>query len=132
MVEPALVAQIARASMERIDVPFTVKCRLGVDHHDDYAFFRDFIDQVADAGVTTFIVHARIAILDGLSPAENRTVPPLMYEHVYRLRAERPDLELILNGGIGLLFYPSSKRRAEPMWSSFHFLAFHHPAHSRI
>ena len=78
----------------------TVKCRLGVDDDDDYGRFRGFIDQVADAGCGHFVIHARNAWLKGLSPKENREVPPLRYDWAYRLKDERPDLRIELNGGI--------------------------------
>jgi tRNA-dihydrouridine synthase A len=77
-----------------------VKCRIGIDDHDQYAFLRAFVDEVAAGGCRTFVVHARIAILAGLSPRENREVPPLRYPDVYRLAAERPDLVIVINGGI--------------------------------
>jgi tRNA-dihydrouridine synthase len=78
----------------------TVKCRLGVDEDKDYEQFRAFIDRVASAGSGLFVVHARNAWLKGLSPKENREVPPLRYDWAYRLKAERPDLQVVLNGGI--------------------------------
>ena len=80
--------------------PVTVKCRIGIDDQDEEADFQRFIDVVAAAGCTTFVVHARKAWLKGLSPKENREVPPLDYARVYRLKAARPDLEIVLNGGI--------------------------------
>jgi tRNA-dihydrouridine synthase A len=85
---------------ESVSVPVTVKCRIGIDDHDDYAFFERFIDTVRAAGVDTFIVHARKAHLQGLSPKENREVPPLRYEVPLRLRREHPELRVILNGGL--------------------------------
>jgi tRNA-dihydrouridine synthase A len=81
-------------------VPVTVKCRIGIDDHDSYEFLRAFVDEVAAAGCSTVVVHARIAILQGLSPRENREVPPLRYPDVYRLKRERPDLTIVVNGGI--------------------------------
>ena len=100
MAEPRLVADCVRAIRAAVQVPVTVKHRTGVDHVEDYAFLRDFVDTVADAGCRTFFVHARNAILKGLSPKENREIPPLKYEYVQRLKRERPDLEIVINGGI--------------------------------
>ena len=100
MAEPATVAACVTAMREACDRPVTVKTRIGIDGHDSWEWFRDFVLRVADAGCETFIVHARIAILDGLSPKENRTVPPLNYPRVYRLKETRPDLRVVLNGGI--------------------------------
>jgi tRNA-dihydrouridine synthase A len=99
MAEPTLVADCVRAMREAVSVPVTVKCRIGIDDHDDYAFFERFIDTVREAGVDTFIVHARKAHLQGLSPKENREVPPLRYEVPLRLKQEHPELTVILNGG---------------------------------
>ncbi len=106
MREPALVAEGVAAMIDAVaasgrDVPVTVKCRLGVDEDADYAVFESFIDTVAAAGCGIFIVHARNAWLQGLSPKENRDVPPLRYEWAYRLRRERPALTVVVNGGIG-------------------------------
>ncbi len=100
MREPALVAECMAAMRAAVAIAVTVKCRLGVDEQEDYASLRDFVDQVAAAGVDTFAVHARKAWLSGLSPKENREVPPLRYEQVYRLKSERPDLRIVINGGI--------------------------------
>ncbi|WP_222565815.1 tRNA dihydrouridine(20/20a) synthase DusA [Novilysobacter antarcticus] len=100
MREPALVASSVKAMIGGCDIPVTVKCRLGVDDDHDYNRFRAFIDEVADAGCTMFVVHARNAWLKGLSPKENRDVPPLRYDWAYRLKAERPELQVIVNGGI--------------------------------
>ena len=105
MREPALVAASVAAMAEGCaasgrDVPVTVKCRLGVDDDHDYGRFRTFIDEVAEAGCRMFVVHARNAWLKGLSPKENREVPPLRYDWAYRLKNERPDLQVIVNGGI--------------------------------
>ena len=100
MAEPALVADCVRAMRESVQVPVTVKCRIGIDDQDDYAFFERFIATVREAGVDTFIVHARKAYLQGLSPKENREVPPLRYEVALRLKQEHPELAVILNGGI--------------------------------
>jgi tRNA-dihydrouridine synthase A len=86
--------------MAAVQIPVTVKCRIGIDDRDDYADLRGFVDRVAGTGCRTFIVHARKAVLAGLSPKQNRDIPPLRYDYVYRLKAERPDLEVILNGGV--------------------------------
>src|SRR5690606_7914784 len=83
-----------------VRVPVTVKTRIGIDDMDSYEFLVRFIETVADAGCETFIVHARKAILEGLSPKDNRRVPPLDYERVYRLKREHPQLEVVLNGGL--------------------------------
>jgi len=100
MNRPELVADCWRAMSEAVKVPVTVKTRLGIDDKDSDEFFLRFVDTVADAGCTTFIVHARIAILAGLSPKENRTVPPLNYDRVYRLKERYRELEIVINGGI--------------------------------
>ncbi|QOY63009.1 tRNA dihydrouridine(20/20a) synthase DusA [Lysobacter sp. H21R4] len=100
MREPALVAASVKAMIGSCDIPVTVKCRLGVDDDHDYGRFRAFIDEVAEAGCTMFVVHARNAWLKGLSPKENREVPPLRYDWAYRLKSERPELQVIVNGGI--------------------------------
>jgi tRNA-dihydrouridine synthase A len=105
MLEPALVGDCVAAMRAAVPqgVPVTVKCRLGVDDHDDEAFFRTFIDVVAAAGCEVFIVHARKAWLHGLSPKQNREVPPLDHRRVLRLKDDRPELTLVLNGGIRTL-----------------------------
>ena len=100
MREPELVAECVAAMRAVVDVPVTVKCRLGVDEFDSYDGFRGFIDTVANAGCEVFLVHARKAWLKGLSPKENREKPPLWYERVHRLKAERPELTIVLNGGL--------------------------------
>jgi tRNA-dihydrouridine synthase A len=100
MAEPALVADCVRAMREAVRVPVTVKCRIGIDDQDDYAFLERFVTTVREAGVDTFIVHARKAYLQGLSPKENREVPPLRYEVPLQLKREHPDLVVILNGGL--------------------------------
>lgn len=100
MREPALVADCVAAMCAATALPVTVKCRLGVDDDDDYAVFAGFIDQVVGAGAAMVVVHARNAWLKGLSPKENREVPPLRYDWAYRLKQERPALPVVLNGGI--------------------------------
>jgi len=103
MREPALVAESVAAMIATCDVPVTVKCRLGVDDDEHYEVFRAFIDTIAEAGCRTFVVHARNAWLKGLSPKENREVPPLRYDWAYRLKRERPELGVVVNGGIATL-----------------------------
>jgi tRNA-dihydrouridine synthase A len=100
MREPALVADCVAAMRGAVSIPVTVKCRLGVDEDGDYAVFADFVDQVVAAGSAMVVVHARNAWLKGLSPKENREVPPLRYDWAYRLKQERPQLPVVLNGGI--------------------------------
>ena len=100
MREPTLVADSVAAMAASCDVPVTVKCRLGVDDDHDFDRFLAFIDTVANAGCGMFVVHARNAWLKGLSPKENREVPPLRYDWAYRLKQERPALQVIVNGGI--------------------------------
>ena len=100
MAEPELVAACVDAMIEAVEVPVTVKCRIGIDDMEDYEAFRAFVDVVASAGCDNFIVHARKAWLKGLSPKENREIPPLHYDYVYRLKQERSDLDIVINGGI--------------------------------
>lgn len=103
MREPALVADCVAAMRAGVNIPVTVKCRLGVDEQDPEQSLRAMISACAEAGVSIFIVHARKAWLEGLSPKENRDVPPLDYDLVYRVKRERPDLTIIINGGIATL-----------------------------
>ncbi|WP_296815154.1 tRNA dihydrouridine(20/20a) synthase DusA [Brevundimonas sp.] len=100
MREPQLVADCMAAMGEAVDVPVTVKCRIGVDDQEPADALFDLVDRCAGAGVTTFVVHARKAWLKGLSPKENRDIPPLDYGLVRRLKAERPELTIVINGGI--------------------------------
>jgi tRNA-dihydrouridine synthase A len=100
MAEPELVAECVAAMRARISIPVTVKCRIGIDEQDSEADLERFIAAVAEAGCRTFIVHARKAWLKGLSPKENREVPPLDYGRVYRLKAAHPELEVVINGGV--------------------------------
>ena len=103
MAEPELVADCVAAMQARVAVPVTVKCRIGIDDQDSEADLERFVSAVAGAGCRTFMVHARKAWLQGLSPKENREVPPLDYGRVYRLKAAHPELEIVINGGIGSL-----------------------------
>ena len=111
METPGVVADCARAMIGAVDVPVTVKCRIGVardargahDGRGEYEDLKSFVETVAAAGVTSFAVHARIAALDGLTPAENREIPPLRYDAVYRLKQELPQLQVVINGGVASL-----------------------------
>ena len=103
MAEPDLVADCVKAMRDAVSIDVTVKHRIGIDNHDSYGFMRDFVGAVADAGCRTFIVHARSAILKGLSPKENREIPPLKHDYAYQLKRDFPHLEIILNGGIKTL-----------------------------
>ncbi len=103
MAEPQLVADCIAAMRRAVSVPVTVKCRIGIDDQDSEHDFQTFIDTVAAAGCLTFIVHARKAWLKGLSPKENRDIPPLDYDRVQRLKVARPELTIVLNGGIETL-----------------------------
>jgi tRNA-dihydrouridine synthase A len=100
MLEPDLVAECVAAMVEAVNLPVTVKTRIGVDHQDSYDDLLAFVDKSAQAGCQTFIIHARKAWLKGLSPKQNREVPPLQYERVFRLKRDFPDLDIIINGGI--------------------------------
>ncbi len=100
MAEPALVGDCVAAMQAAVSVPVTVKCRIGIDRSDRDEDLFDFVETVAAAGCRQFAVHARKAWLDGLSPRENREIPPLRYETVYRLKRLRPQLEIVINGGI--------------------------------
>lgn len=100
MKEPLVVADAVAAMQAAVKIPVTIKTRLGVDEFDSYEYCKQFIAMVAAAGCKTFIIHARKAWLKGLSPRENRDVPPLQYDRVYRLKKEMPELEIVINGGI--------------------------------
>src|SRR5579862_4893110 len=100
MLKPELVADCVRALKDATPLPVSVKCRIGVDDRDDYEFFTAFVDAVAAVGIAALIVHARSAILGGLSPKENREIPPLKYDYVHQLKRERPELTVVLNGGL--------------------------------
>ena len=103
MKEPGLVAECVEAMMSAVSMPITVKSRIGVDEHEDYKSLFDFVDTIKAVGCKTFIVHARKAWLEGLSPKQNREIPPLKYEYVYRLKQDFPELEIVINGGINTL-----------------------------
>lgn len=103
MAHPRLVADCLKAMQDVVGIDVTLKHRIGINGRDSYAELVDFVGQIRDVGCRTFIVHARIAILEGLSPKENREVPPLRYEVVHRLKQDFPDLEIILNGGLETL-----------------------------
>jgi len=103
MKDAPLVAKCFKAMKETSDTPITIKHRIGIDDDESYQFLSDFVGTIADAGCQTFIIHARKAWLTGLSPKENREIPPLNYEYVYQLKRDFPDLEVILNGGIKTL-----------------------------
>jgi tRNA-dihydrouridine synthase A len=100
MLEPELVKECMAAMINEVSIPVTIKSRLGVDDVYSYEYFRDFAGTVTESGCRVFIAHARKALLKGLSPKENREVPPLHHDWVYRLKQELPDLEIIINGGI--------------------------------
>lgn len=100
MAEPLKVAACVTAMTRAVDVPVTVKTRLGIDDLDSYEFLQRFVEAIADAGCRTVVVHARKALLSGLSPKENRTIPPLDYERVQRLKSDYPSMEVVLNGGL--------------------------------
>jgi len=100
MKEPELVADCVRAMVDAVTVPITVKCRLGVDDHDSYEFLQTLVAAAADAGACACIVHARKAFLSGLTPAQNRSIPPLDHARVYRLKDDFPELRIVLNGGL--------------------------------
>ena len=100
MLEPDHVAECLNAMQLNVKVPVTIKCRLGVDHHEDYEFLYNFVNIVKNAGIKHFIIHARNGILKGLSPRQNRHIPPLKYDYVYQLKKDFPNLNITINGGI--------------------------------
>ena len=100
MARPRLVADCVRAMTGAVDVPVTVKCRIGIDDRDDWPFLREFVGAIAEAGCRTVIVHARKAVLKGLTPKENREIPPLDYGRAWRVKREFPQLDVIVNGGL--------------------------------
>jgi tRNA-dihydrouridine synthase A len=100
MAEPALVADCMKAMQDVVDIPVTVKHRLGLDYEESYAFVRDFVGKIYDTGCRVFIAHARNAVLKGLSPKDNREIPPLRYDVVKQLKVDFPDCTFVLNGGL--------------------------------
>jgi len=100
MATPDVVAECYQAMLRETDIPITVKTRIGIDDQDSYEFLTTFVEPLINVGCRKFVVHARIAMLDGLSPKDNRSIPPLNYERVYRLKRDFPDLEIIINGGL--------------------------------
>jgi tRNA-dihydrouridine synthase A len=100
MHDSKLVADCIKSMQDSVDIPVTIKHRVGLNYNDDYNFFRDFVATIAEAGCKHFVIHARNAILSGLSPKQNREIPPLKYDYVYRLKQEIPGLEVVINGGI--------------------------------
>ena len=100
MADPQLVAECIASMQKAVSIPITVKNRIGIDKHADYEFLHHFVEVVAQTGCSTFAIHARKAWLEGLSPKENRDIPPLEYEKVYQLKNNFPQLEIIINGGI--------------------------------
>lgn len=103
MAEPTLVAECVSAMKQVVDIPVTVKTRIGIDDQDSYPFLTEFVETVSDVGCDTFIVHARKAWLQGLSPKQNREIPPLDYDRVYRLKKDYPNLSISINGGVKTL-----------------------------
>ncbi|EKE73734.1 tRNA dihydrouridine(20/20a) synthase DusA [Gallaecimonas xiamenensis] len=103
MAEPTLVADCVKAMKDAVSIPVTVKSRIGIDDMDSYPFLVDFVSTISEAGCDTFIVHARKAWLSGLSPKENREIPPLDYPRVYQLKKDFPNLHIGINGGIKTL-----------------------------
>ena len=100
MLEPDHVAECLNAMQINVKVPVTIKCRLGVDHHEDYEFLYNFVNIVQNGGIEHFIIHARNGILKGLSPRQNRHIPPLKYDYVYQLKKDFSNLNITINGGI--------------------------------
>jgi tRNA-dihydrouridine synthase A len=100
MAEPQLVGECVKGIRASVGIPVTVKHRIGIDSIEDYGFLEKFVSVISEAGCSTFIVHARNAVLKGLSPKENREIPPLKYEYVYRLKRDFPRLQIVINGGI--------------------------------
>ena len=103
MAEPVLVADCMRAMLDAVGIPVTIKCRIGIDDLDSLEHLTHFVGTVSEAGCRTFIIHARIAVLEGLSPKQNREIPPLNYARVFAIKERFPDLEIIINGGIRTL-----------------------------
>ena len=103
MIEPNLVQRCLNAMKQSVSIPVTAKCRTGIDKIEDYDFLRSFVEGIANQNIATIIIHARNAILKGLSPRQNRTIPPLKYDYVYRIKEDFPELKIIINGGIDSL-----------------------------
>jgi len=103
MIEPKLVQKCLNAMKQSVSIPVTAKCRTGIDKIEDYDFLQSFVEGIANQNISTIIIHARNAILKGLSPRQNRTIPPLKYDYVYRIKEDFPELEIIINGGINSL-----------------------------
>ncbi len=100
MNEPQLVVECMKSMQRAVDIPITIKCRIGVDDNDSFDNLQSFIQQVADSGVKTIIIHARKALLKGLSPKQNRSIPPLNYDYVYKIKSLFPEITIVINGGI--------------------------------
>ena len=100
MLEPDHVAECLNAMQTNVKIPVSIKCRLGVDHHENYEFLYNFVSVVQKAGIKHFIIHERNGILKGLSPRQNRHIPPLKYDYVYQLKKDFPNLNITINGGI--------------------------------
>ena len=100
MLEPHLVSECLSNMQNAVKIPVSIKCRLGIDNHESYEFLHNFISIVKNSGTNIFIIHARNGVLKGLSPRQNRNIPPLKYEYVYKLKKDFPELEIIINGGI--------------------------------
>jgi tRNA-dihydrouridine synthase A len=100
MLEPNLVGDCLKNMQDAVNIPVSIKCRLGIDENISYEFLYNFISIVKESGINIFIIHARNGILSGLSPRQNRNIPPLKYDYVYKLKEDFPELEIIINGGI--------------------------------
>lgn len=100
MLEPDHVADCLSSMQDNVSVPVSIKCRLGVDDHVDYEFLYNFVNIIRESGINNFVIHARNGILKGLSPRQNRHIPPLKYDYVYKLKKDFPSLNIIINGGI--------------------------------
>ncbi len=100
MQDPQLLSECILAMQESTMLPVTVKCRIGINNEDKYEYLENFVNKIINDKMTTLIIHARVAILNGLSPRQNRQIPPLKYENVYKLKNSFPDLEVVINGGI--------------------------------
>ena len=103
MIEPKLVQRCLNAMKQSVSIPVTAKCRTGIDKIENYDFLRSFVEGIANQNIATIIIHARNAILKGLSPRQNRTIPPLKYDYVYRIKEDFPELQIIINGGVDSL-----------------------------